>query len=107
MSQTNFGPGRMRREIGNIQDELVASGRASWLDAGSIAAAALDVVREDPPSEATYRELLTLPNVFVTPHSAWYSEESLEALQTDCARNALLVLQNKQPIGCVNPLVYL
>jgi len=35
-----FGPRRMRREIGNIQDQLVASGRARWLRPDAIAAAA-------------------------------------------------------------------
>ena len=83
------------------QEDLVQALSQGW-----IAGAALDVVREDPPSDATYRDLLALPNVFVTPHSAWYSEESLGALQTDCARNAVLVLQKEQPIGCVNPEAY-
>ena len=35
-----LGPRRMRREIGNIQSELVDSGRASWLEQGAIATAA-------------------------------------------------------------------
>ena len=35
-----FGPERMRRDIGRIQDALVASGRASWLTPGSVAQAA-------------------------------------------------------------------
>jgi D-3-phosphoglycerate dehydrogenase len=68
--------------------------------------AGVDVVREDPPSEATYAELLSLPNVIVTPHTAWYSEESIATLQTDCARNAALVLQGRRPSHTVNPEVY-
>ena len=32
-----FGPRRMRRDVGNIQRALVASGRASWLDGASAA----------------------------------------------------------------------
>ena len=35
-----FGPRRMRRDIGNIQNGLVASGRAQWLNPGMIPAAA-------------------------------------------------------------------
>lgn len=31
-----FGPGRMRREIGNIQSVLVGEGRARWLEPGSL-----------------------------------------------------------------------
>jgi len=36
-----FGPARMRRDIGNIQNALVASGRAKWLARDMIAEAAL------------------------------------------------------------------
>jgi mitochondrial fission protein ELM1 len=35
-----FGPLRLRRDVGNIQRALVESGRASWLDEGSVPAAA-------------------------------------------------------------------
>ena len=51
-----LGPVRMRREIGNIQAELVAGGRARWLEPGTIAAAAGLLVpapedlREDSPA---------------------------------------------------------
>ena len=83
------------------QDALVAALREK-----SIAAAGVDVVREDPPSEETYAELLSLPNVVVTPHTAWYSEESIKTLQVDCARNAALVLRGERPMHTVNPEVY-
>lgn len=83
------------------QDALVQALRERW-----IAAAGLDVVREDPPSEETYATLLSLPNVVVTPHSAWYTEESVEILQTNCARNVVLVLTGQRPINTVNPEIY-
>ncbi len=38
-----LGPLRMRREIGNIQSALVDSGRASWLEQGTIATAAAEL----------------------------------------------------------------
>ena len=38
-----FGPVRMRREIGNIQNALVASGRANWLASDMIAQASLSL----------------------------------------------------------------
>ncbi|CAA0126193.1 Uncharacterised protein [Halioglobus japonicus] len=46
-----FGPQRMRRDIGNIQDALVDSGRAQWLLPTTIAAAAqgLQIRREQAP----------------------------------------------------------
>jgi mitochondrial fission protein ELM1 len=39
----SLGPERMRREIGNIQAELVASGRARWLEPDSVETLALEV----------------------------------------------------------------
>jgi len=83
------------------QDDLVTALKEGW-----IGAAGLDVVREDPPSEETYHTLLSLPNVTITPHTAWYTEESIEVLQTDCARNAALVLQGKRPMTTVNKEIY-
>lgn len=83
------------------QDDLVTALKEGW-----IAAAGLDVVREDPPSEETYQTLLSLPNVTITPHTAWYTEESIEVLQTDCARNAALVLMGKRPMTTVNKEIY-
>jgi mitochondrial fission protein ELM1 len=43
-----LGPVRMRREIGNIQAELVASGRARWLEPGTVAAAAGEMTMPAP-----------------------------------------------------------
>jgi D-3-phosphoglycerate dehydrogenase len=44
------------------------------LDAGAIAGAALDVLPEEPPAED--HPVRTHPDVVVTPHVAWYSEEA-------------------------------
>ncbi len=43
-----LGPVRMRREIGNIQAELVAGGRARWLEPGTIAAASRELLVASP-----------------------------------------------------------
>jgi D-3-phosphoglycerate dehydrogenase / 2-oxoglutarate reductase len=83
------------------QDDLVTALREGW-----IGAAGLDVVREDPPSEETYQTLLSLPNVTITPHTAWYTEESIDVLQTDCARNAARVLMGERPVTTVNREIY-
>jgi D-3-phosphoglycerate dehydrogenase len=83
------------------QDDLVRALKESW-----IGAAGLDVVREDPPSEETYQTLIALPNVVITPHSAWYTEESVAILQTDTARNVALVLAGGRPMNTVNKQIY-
>ena len=44
------------------------------LDADAIAGAALDVLPEEPPAED--HPVRTHPDVLVTPHVAWYSEEA-------------------------------
>jgi D-3-phosphoglycerate dehydrogenase / 2-oxoglutarate reductase len=83
------------------QDDLVTVLKEGW-----IGAAGLDVVREDPPSEETYASLISLPNVVITPHTAWYTEESQVVLQTDCARNVALVLGGSRPMTTVNKEIY-
>jgi len=83
------------------QDDLVKALKEGW-----IGGAGLDVVREDPPSEETYATLIALPNVTITPHTAWYTEESVAILQTDCARNVALVLGGQRPMTTVNKQIY-
>ncbi len=56
--------------------------REALLD-GRVKAAALDVLRTEPPSSPSLAEL---PNVVITPHAAWYSEESEIQLRTTVAR---------------------
>jgi D-3-phosphoglycerate dehydrogenase len=53
------------------------------LSDGRVKAAALDVLRREPPPPPS---LAALPNVLVTPHAAWYSEESEVDLRTTVAR---------------------
>lgn len=51
----------------------------SALQAGEIGGAALDVLDEEPPASGAFPD--NLPNLIVTPHAAWYSEEALQELQ--------------------------
>jgi mitochondrial fission protein ELM1 len=55
-----FGPARMRRDIGKIQQALVESRRAQWLEAGMVAAAAqmLQQRLAEPPAAKTVRGLI-------------------------------------------------
>jgi len=49
--------------------------------------------------------LLALPNVIVTPHVAYYSEESLLDLGRLAAENVAAVLEGRLPTSVVNPAV--
>jgi D-3-phosphoglycerate dehydrogenase / 2-oxoglutarate reductase len=66
------------------------------LDAGRLGGAALDVVASEPLSKDS--PLLGRPNVIVTPHTAFYSVEALEELQTKCATDVARVLSGEKPI---------
>jgi D-3-phosphoglycerate dehydrogenase / 2-oxoglutarate reductase len=72
------------------------------LDAGAIAGAALDVLDPEPPDAATREALARHPRVILTPHAAWYSEESFVQLKTEVAREAVRVLQGGPPRSPVN-----
>lgn len=71
---------------------------------GWIAGAAIDVVEGKPLSPKN--PLLKLDNLIITPHTAWYSEESIEELQTTAASEVARVLSGGEPISLVNPEVY-
>ena len=53
------------------------------LDSGQLGGAALDVVATEPLAEGL--ALLGRDNVILTPHTAFYSVEALDELQTKCA----------------------
>jgi D-3-phosphoglycerate dehydrogenase len=71
------------------------------LEDGRVAAAGLDVLETEPPDE-TGRRLVSSERVVVTPHAAWYSEESFRNLKTEVAREALRVLAGGPPRSPVN-----
>jgi len=57
---------------------------------GRIAGAALDVLEQEPI--APDHPILTLPNIIVTSHIAWYSSESVHELQQRAALTAVELL---------------
>ncbi len=71
------------------------------LDEGRVGAAGLDVLEAEPPDEAG-RRLAAHDRVVVTPHAAWYSEESFVSLKTEVAREAVRVLAGESPRSPVN-----
>jgi len=66
------------------------------LDAGHLGGAALDVVATEPLPKNS--KLLGRDNVILTPHTAFYSVEALEELQTKCASDVARVLSGEKPV---------
>ncbi len=70
------------------------------LRTGQIAGAALDVLEREPPRPGDLPA--DLPNLLVTPHAAWYSEEALLDLQRLTARAIVEMYQTGTTITVVN-----
>jgi D-3-phosphoglycerate dehydrogenase len=66
------------------------------LDRGQLGGAALDVVAAEPLARDS--PLIGRDNVILTPHTAFYSIEALEELQTKCAADVSSVLCGEQPV---------
>ena len=73
---------------------------AHALDAGQLAGAALDVLSQEPPTSSP---LFGRDNVVLTPHTSFYSVESLVELQTKAADEVVRVLTGEPPRNPVNP----
>lgn len=76
------------------------------LNEGHLAAAGLDDPEEEPAKRANWtpddNPLFTLPNVLVTPHAAYYSEESILAARVTAATQVAKVLTGQTPDYTVN-----
>lgn len=68
-----------------------------------IAGAGLDVLEKEPPDRDN--PILSLSNVIITPHAAWYTEESLERLKDQGMDEVIRVLNGGRPRNVVNPEV--
>jgi len=91
---------------------LINCGRGSTVDeaaliealrAGQIAAAALDVLEQEPPDPAN--PLLAMDNVLLTPHVASATSRMRPTARRRAAREVALVLSGRWPMSCVNPTV--
>ncbi len=70
------------------------------LEGGRLAGAGLDVLESEPP--APDHPLLRMPNVAVTPHIGFYSEQSLVDLQTKAAEEVRRALTGEPVRNLVN-----
>jgi D-3-phosphoglycerate dehydrogenase / 2-oxoglutarate reductase len=84
---------------GPIVDEVAL---AAALDGKQIAGAALDVMENEPPNGSP---LLGRENIILTPHTSFYSEESLVDLQIKASEEVVRVLSGERPRNPVNPEV--
>lgn len=70
------------------------------LNSREIAGAGLDVFEQEPPNKDN--PLLVMQNVVATPHTAWYSEQAIEALQKKVAEEVVNVLAGNRPWNLCN-----
>jgi len=62
---------------------------------GQISYAALDVLENEPEIDS---ELIKLDRIQLTPHAAWYTQQSEFALRTKAIQDILRVMNGEQPI---------
>jgi D-3-phosphoglycerate dehydrogenase / 2-oxoglutarate reductase len=73
------------------------------LNEGKIRAAGLDVLEQEPPDPSN--PLLSMENVIVTPHTAFYSDEAFQASRVRVGEEIRAVLSGQRPRNCANPSV--
>jgi len=86
---------------GHIIDEKAL---VNALKKGTIAGAGLDVLQQEPPTPD--EPLLSLDNVIVTPHIAWYSEESFVRDMEQGMDELIRVVNGQRPRYIVNPEIF-
>lgn len=74
---------------------------AAALEAGKLWGAGIDVFEEEPVDP--HAAICRAPHTVLTPHAAYWSEESAVELRTRCTQNAIDVVLGKAPESCVNP----
>lgn len=67
---------------------------------GRIAGAGLDVLEDEPPEQVA--AIAETPNLLLTPHIAFYSDEATQELREKSASEILRVLRGEEPLFQVN-----
>lgn len=78
---------------------LVDAIRSGW-----IAGAGIDVYQKEPP--LIEKSLATFDNVILTPHAAWYSEESAWTIREKILEDIVRFFNNKKPRFPINNEVF-
>lgn len=86
---------------GDVVDELAL---IEALKTKRIAGAGLDVLSQEPPEAEN--PLLSMPNVIVSPHSAFISHEALIGLAASSTKAIIDTLEGKVPENLLNPEVF-
>jgi D-3-phosphoglycerate dehydrogenase / 2-oxoglutarate reductase len=108
LSEAEFRAMRRNAIVVNTGRGPTIDNRALYraLSEGWIAAAALDDPEEEPAKLANWspadNPIFTLPNVIVTPHAAYYSEESIRTARETAAGEVARVLMGQSPRNPVN-----
>ena len=75
----------------------------SAITSKKIAGAGLDVLIDiDPPLD---HRIINLENVIITPHSAFFSQESVVELEERAAKEVVRVLKGEMPENIINPSI--
>jgi D-3-phosphoglycerate dehydrogenase / 2-oxoglutarate reductase len=75
------------------------------LSDGWLGGAGLDDLEEEPAKQTNWKPsnpLFSLDNVIVTPHAAYYSEQSIQIVRRFASEEAVRVLRGKAPLSPVN-----
>jgi glycerate dehydrogenase len=65
------------------------------LEAGLLGGACLDVLETEPPGGGLER-LARVPNLLITPHIAWHTDEALERQFAEMTENVLAFLAGRR-----------
>lgn len=72
------------------------------LQSGRVRGAGLDVVEDEDALVSTDHPLKAMPNVSLTPHSAWFSDTAIPSLQRRAAEVMAEALTGKRPESALN-----
>jgi phosphoglycerate dehydrogenase-like enzyme len=72
------------------------------IESGKVRSAGLDVLEGEPTPDLA-APLLQRPNVLVTPHVAWYSQDARRELGIKAAQEALRYVRGERPRNLINP----